>query len=63
MLDLIVEHQAGIPLLMQPLSGNTSDANDFGDVVTAQSHDCIRPMARATSWRIAPFSVKATSKS
>lgn len=35
MLDLIVEHQAGIPLLMQPLSGNTSDANDFGDMVTA----------------------------
>jgi transposase len=34
-LDLIVEHQAGIPLLMQPLSGNTSGANDFGDVVTA----------------------------
>jgi transposase len=35
MLDLLVEHQAGIPLLMKPLSGNTSDANDFGDVVTA----------------------------
>ena len=35
MLDLMVEHQAGIPLLMQPLSGNTSDATDFGDVVTA----------------------------
>jgi transposase len=35
MLDLIVEHQAGIPLLMKPLSGNTSDASDFGHVVTA----------------------------
>lgn len=35
MLDLIVEHQAGIPLLMKPLSGNTSDARDFGHVVTA----------------------------
>jgi transposase len=34
MLDLIVEHQAGIPLLMQPLSGNTSDAIDFRHVVT-----------------------------
>ncbi len=34
MLDLIVEHQAGIPLLMKPLSGNTSDASDFGQVVS-----------------------------
>jgi transposase len=41
MLDLLVEHQAGIPLLMKPLSGNTSDASDFGHVVTehiAQLH-------------------------
>ena len=34
MLDLIVEHQAGIPLLMKPLSGNSSDVQDFGQVVT-----------------------------
>ena len=33
MLDLIVEHQAGIPILMQPLSGNSSDVKDFGEVV------------------------------
>jgi transposase len=33
MLDLIVEHQAGIPLLMNPLSGNSSDVQDFGQVV------------------------------
>src|ERR671925_2308345 len=33
MLDLIVEHPAGIPLLMQPLSGTTSDTIDFGHVV------------------------------
>ena len=33
MLELMVEHQAGIPLLMKPLSGNTSDASDFGQVV------------------------------
>ena len=41
MLDLIVEHQAGIPLLMKRLSGNTSDESDFGHVVTqhiAQLH-------------------------
>jgi transposase len=30
----MVEHQAGIPLLMQPLGGNTSDATDFGQVVS-----------------------------
>ena len=33
MLELIVEHHAGIPLLMQPLSGNSSDTQDFGEVV------------------------------
>lgn len=33
MLELIVEHQAGIPVLMQPLSGNSSDAHAFGQVV------------------------------
>jgi transposase len=33
MLDLIVEHQAGIPMLMKPLSGNTNDARDFGQMV------------------------------
>jgi transposase len=34
MLDLIVEHQAGIPVLMKPLSGNSSDVHDFGQVIT-----------------------------
>ena len=33
MLDLMVEHQAGIPLLMKPLSGHSSDVQDFGQVV------------------------------
>ena len=33
MLELIVEHQAGIPLLMQPLSGNTNDSVEFGRVI------------------------------
>jgi transposase len=33
MLDLIVEHQAGIPMLMKPLSGNSSDAHDFGQII------------------------------
>ena len=33
MLELIVEHQAGIPLLMQPLSGNSSDVQEFGQVI------------------------------
>ncbi len=35
MLDLLVEPQAGSPLLMPPLSGTTSDASDFRPVVTA----------------------------
>jgi transposase len=33
MLELIIEHQAGIPVLMKPLSGNSSDAPAFGQVV------------------------------
>jgi transposase len=33
MLELIVEHQAGIPVLMKPLSGNSSDVQEFGHVV------------------------------
>lgn len=34
MLELIVEHQAGIPVLMKPLSGNSNDRGAFGRVVT-----------------------------
>jgi transposase len=34
MLELIVGHQASLPLLMQPLRGNTSDASAFGQVVS-----------------------------
>jgi transposase len=34
MLELIVEHQAGIPVLMKPLSGNSNDSVEFGRVVT-----------------------------
>lgn len=33
MLELMVEPQAGIPLLMKPLSGNSSDAHSFGELV------------------------------
>jgi transposase len=33
MLELIIEHQAGIPVLMKPLSGNSSDAQEFGQIV------------------------------
>jgi transposase len=35
MLELIVEHQAGIPVLMKPLSGNSSDAQEFGQMIRA----------------------------
>jgi transposase len=34
MLELVVEHQAGIPVLMKPLSGNSSDSKAFGQVVS-----------------------------
>jgi transposase len=34
MLDWIVEHQAGIPVLMKPRSGNSRDAHDFGQIIT-----------------------------
>jgi transposase len=33
MLELIVEHQAGIPVLMKPLSGNSNDAPAFGQII------------------------------
>jgi len=32
---LMVEHQAGIVVLMQPLSGHSSDTTEFGQVVRA----------------------------
>jgi transposase len=38
MLELIVEPQAGIPVLMKPLSGTSSDAHDFGEVIRAHVH-------------------------
>ena len=34
MLALMVEHHARIPVLMKPIRGHTSDARDFGQVVT-----------------------------
>jgi hypothetical protein len=33
-LELIVEHPAGMPVLMQPLSGHSSEAQEFGQVVS-----------------------------
>ena len=46
MLELVVEHQAGIPMLMKPLSGNSSDSKAFGQVVSdhiAQLHPTSSP--------------------
>jgi transposase len=34
MLDLMVEHRAGIPVLMKPLSGNSHDTPAFGQLIT-----------------------------
>jgi transposase len=38
MLALMVEHQAGIPILMKPRSGNSRDAQDVGEAVRAPMH-------------------------
>lgn len=35
MLNLIVEQRAGLPLLMQPLSGNSADTKSFGHLIEA----------------------------
>ena len=46
MLELVVEHQAGIPVLMKPLSGTRSDGKAFGQVVSdhiAQLHTTAHP--------------------
>ena len=46
MLALVVEPQAGIPVLMQPLSGNSHDGKAFGQVVSdhiAQLHTTATP--------------------
>ena len=32
-LELLVEHQAGSPVLMKPLSGHSNDAPEFGQVI------------------------------
>jgi transposase len=34
MLELLVEHPAGMPLRRKPLSGHRHDAPEFGQVVT-----------------------------
>jgi transposase len=46
MLELVVEPQAGIPVLMQPLSGHSQDGTAFGHVVSdhsAQLHTTANP--------------------
>jgi transposase len=35
MLNLIVEHRAGLPVLMQPLNGNSNDTASFGRLIEA----------------------------
>ena len=38
MLELMVEHQAGIPILMKPHSGSSREAQDVGKTVRAHVH-------------------------
>ena len=58
-----MEHQAGIPVLMKPLSGNSSDAKDFGEVVAPILTNCRPPMARRIWWPIVLSIVQTTSRS
>jgi hypothetical protein len=51
MLDWLVEHQAGLPRRMKPLSGTTSDARDFGHVVT--EHMAPRHTTDGTTYLVA----------
>jgi transposase len=44
-LELMVAPQAGLPLLMQPLSGNSSDAHEFGQVIQEPLAPCRAPTA------------------
>src|SRR5262245_45621663 len=37
MLELSIEHQAGIPVLMTPLSGNSSDVQEFCQFIRKHS--------------------------
>ncbi len=39
MLELIVEHQDGIPLLMKPLCGNSNDTQGFGEIIERHIDD------------------------
>jgi len=48
MLELLVEHQAGMPLLRKPLSGNTNDSKECGRVVTEHVQQ-LRTAHRLTS--------------
>ena len=53
MLDLIVEHQAGIPVLMKPLSGNRSDAHDFSQIIT--DHMALLQITYGTTFLVADY--------
>jgi hypothetical protein len=55
MLDLLVEHRAGFPLGMKLLSGHTSDANDFGDVVPATLTEAQRALESAAPAVMSPL--------
>jgi len=60
MLELMVEHHAGIPVLMQPLSGNSRDAREFGKSSGHIFNRCTPPKARPRWWPIVPSTAKRT---
>jgi transposase len=63
MLELMVEHHAGIPVLMQPLNGNSRDAREFGKSSGHIFSRCTPPTARPRWWPIVPSTAKRTSGS
>jgi transposase len=51
LLDVVVEHQAGIAVLMKPLSGHRRDGHDFGQIIT--EHLMPVPITSGTTCRVA----------
>jgi transposase len=63
-LDMIVERKAGLPVLMEPLSGNVSDPGSFPDLIDRHvDHLLWRPTDSTTWWPTVPSTALTTSRS
>ena len=43
MLELLIEHQAGMPVLLQPRRGHSSAAQEFGPLIRTHSEQLHTP--------------------